>query len=63
MLFDEMGREMYAELTRRQDQIRFGKFGEAWWQKDVSTEQYEVFPIPQPQIDVNSALNQNPGFN
>ncbi|MFY0685948.1 MAG: RagB/SusD family nutrient uptake outer membrane protein [Cyclobacteriaceae bacterium] len=61
-LLAEIGREMYAELTRRQDLIRFGRFGDAWWEKDVSTEQYEVFPIPQPQIDVNAALNQNPGY-
>ena len=61
-LFDERGREMFAEMTRRQDQIRFGKWGEEWWEKNVSTEKFLIFPIPQVQIDASSALNQNPGF-
>ena len=35
-LFAERGREMFAEMTRRQDLIRFGKFNAAWWEKGVS---------------------------
>lgn len=61
-LLAERGREMYAEMTRRQDLIRFGRWGDAWWEKPVSSEQYLVFPIPQPQIDVNNQLTQNPGY-
>ena len=64
-LFAERGREMFAEMTRRQDQIRFGKWGDEWWEKVgyVQTgSKYIVFPIPQVQIDASSALNQNPGF-
>ncbi|MDB4290956.1 RagB/SusD family nutrient uptake outer membrane protein [Cyclobacteriaceae bacterium] len=61
-LLAERGREMFAELSRRQDLIRFGKFNDAWWEKEVSTSTYNVFPIPQPQIDVNSTLVQNPGY-
>ena len=61
-LFDERGREMFAEMTRRQDQIRFGKWGEAWWEKNVSSEKFLIFPIPQVQLDASSALKQNPGF-
>ena len=61
-LLAERGREMFAEISRRQDLIRFGRFGDAWWEKDASTSQYEVFPIPQPQIDVNASLTQNPGY-
>ena len=61
-LLAERGREMFAEMTRRQDLIRFGRFGDAWWEKPASTEQYENWPIPQPQVDANANLNQHPGF-
>lgn len=64
-LFEERGREMFAEMTRRQDQIRFGKWGDQWWEKVAYTQEgskYIVFPIPQVAIDASAALNQNPGF-
>ncbi len=61
-LLAERGREMYAEMTRRNDLIRFGRWGDAWWEKPASGSTYEVFPIPQPQIDVSNVLNQNPGY-
>ncbi len=64
-LYDERGREMWLEMTRRQDQIRFGKFGDAWWEKVGYTQdgsQYIVFPIPQVAIDASAALSQNPGY-
>jgi hypothetical protein len=71
-LFDERGREMYAEMTRRQDLIRFKKYGEAWWpfegmnrpKKVHSPGSFlELFPIPQPQLLANPKLKQNPGYN
>jgi len=62
MLFAERGREMFAEMTRRQDLIRFGKFNEAWWAKDASNEKYKLFPIPKAARDVNPNLTQNPGY-
>lgn len=62
-LLDEWGREMFAEMTRRQDLIRFGRFGDTWWEKGASNEDYELFPIPQVQLDANSKLDQNDGFN
>ena len=61
-LLAERGREMYAEMTRRQDLIRFGKFNAAWWEKGVSDAKYKLFPIPKPQTDANSSLTQNPGY-
>ena len=61
-LLAERGREMFVEMTRRQDLIRFGRWGDAWWEKPASSEQYEVFPIPQPQIDAGANLTQNPGY-
>lgn len=62
LLLAERGREMFAEMVRRQDLIRFGKYGDAWWEKDASAAHFELFPIPQPQIDANSKLTQNPGY-
>lgn len=62
LILAERGREMFAEMTRRQDLIRFGKFGDAWWEKDVSDAHYELFPIPQAQLNANENLDQNPGY-
>lgn len=71
-LFAERGREMYVEMTRRQDLIRFKKYGEAWWPfegmnrpKKVHTPGsfLELFPIPAPQLLANPKLKQNPGYN
>jgi starch-binding outer membrane protein, SusD/RagB family len=61
-LFAERGREMYAEMTRRQDQIRFGKWQDAWWAKEMKDDHYKLFPIPKPQLDANNKLVQNPGY-
>lgn len=62
-LLAERGREMFAEMTRRQDLIRFDRWDDAWWEKDVSAPTYELFPIPQQQLDSNDNLEQNPGYN
>lgn len=62
LLFAERGREMYVEMTRRQDLIRFGKFNAAWWEKTVSDPHYNLFPIPKQQVDANNKLVQNPGY-
>lgn len=64
-LYDERGREMYVEMTRRQDQIRFGTWHDEWWEKDADpADTHEIlFPIPQPQLDANDRLTQNPGYN
>jgi hypothetical protein len=61
-LLAERGREMFAEMSRRQDLIRFDKFDDPWWEKAASTVQYELFPIPQQQLDASSSLVQNPGY-
>jgi starch-binding outer membrane protein, SusD/RagB family len=71
-LLAERGREMYVEMTRRQDLIRFKKYGDAWWPfagmnrpKKVHTPGsfLELFPIPAPQLLANPKLKQNPGYN
>lgn len=55
----ERSREMAFETHRRQDLIRFGKYGDAWWEKTASEECKELFPIPRGQLDANKNLSQN----
>lgn len=68
-LLAERARELYMEVWRRQDLIRFEgnegatRFNDSWWEKGVSDEYRNVFPIPEDQINANSNLNQNPGYN
>ncbi|MCK5337990.1 MAG: RagB/SusD family nutrient uptake outer membrane protein, partial [Bacteroidales bacterium] len=57
-LIDERARELYCEGHRRQDLIRFGKYGEAWWEKSFSSPDREVFPIPKRESDANPNLLQ-----
>lgn len=62
ILLAERGREMFAEGWRRSDLIRFGKYGDTWWEKGPSDDFRALFPIPQQQIDANPDLTQNPGY-
>jgi hypothetical protein len=52
------------EDHRRTDNIRFGDFFDAWWEKDTDSADRHtaIFPIPQPEIDKNNKLIQNPGY-
>ena len=53
----ERGHEMFWEAQRRMDLIRFGKFLDAWWEKDADdSPSRTVFPIPQWVIDANPNL-------
>ncbi len=61
-LLAERGREMYAEVTRRQDLIRFGQYLRAWNLKDAGDPHLEIFPIPIADILANPNLVQNPGY-
>jgi hypothetical protein len=62
-LYDERGRELYLEMWRRQDMIRFGKYlGPIQEGPTSSDPKYLIFPIPNQQIAVNSNLTQNPGY-
>jgi hypothetical protein len=56
--------ELTAEGKRRQDLIRMGKFTTgAWTFKPTDTPAYKVLmPIPQPELDNNPLLKQNPGY-
>ncbi len=62
-LLDERGRELWWEGWRRQDQIRFGTWLQAWQEKPASSETQLLFPIPSGQLAVNPNLTQNPGYN
>ncbi len=55
-LLAERGRELWLEGHRRQDQIRFGKFGNSWWEKPASDQSRRTFPIPKWAIDANPNL-------
>jgi hypothetical protein len=70
-LFNERGREMFAEHSRRQDLIRFG----FWTMNEKWTLPYHnvgdaiksgtylgLFPIPKPKLAANPNLVQNPGY-
>ncbi|WP_445735435.1 RagB/SusD family nutrient uptake outer membrane protein [Mariniflexile sp.] len=59
-LLDEFGREFAWEGRRRQDLIRFGVYGNAWWAKPASSPSKKLFPIPQSAINTNPNLTQNP---
>lgn len=62
-LLDERARELYWEGWRRQDLIRFGKFLNAWQEKEADPDRKTLlYPIPSQQIAVNSNLTQNPGY-
>ncbi len=54
--------ELAFEGKRRQDLIRYGKYGDAWGFKLPSAIYRILMPIPQNQMDANSLLAQNPGY-
>jgi starch-binding outer membrane protein, SusD/RagB family len=61
-LYAERGREVFYEGVRRQDMIRFGKFGTATKFMPGSNAEKELWPIPFNQININPNLDQNPGY-
>ncbi|HYS69891.1 MAG TPA: RagB/SusD family nutrient uptake outer membrane protein, partial [Gemmatimonadaceae bacterium] len=55
--------EMTAEGKRRQDLIRSNKYTQGTWYAKTAFNPWKVLmPIPQPQIDANPKLVQNPGY-
>jgi starch-binding outer membrane protein, SusD/RagB family len=58
----ERGREFAWEGLRRQDLIRFGKYTQAWFEKDAKDDHVKLMPIPYWAIDTNPNLQQNPGY-
>ena len=71
-LFNEIGREMFAEHSRRRQLIRWELFDDvALWALpynnagDVLIEGAHtvLFPIHRDKLDANPNLDQNPGYN
>lgn len=66
LLLRERGFELYWEMVRRTDLIRFGKYEGTWTEKTNSDPKKRLFPIPQTAIDGASNLPgylaQNPGY-
>ena len=54
--------ELATEARRRQDLIRHGHWTDAWDYKLAGTPNLILMPIPQPQMDANPLLVQNPGY-
>lgn len=61
-LYKEIGFEMYWEMYRRPQMIRFGKFDLAYTAKPVTEPFRRVFPIPQSTMDVSKDFVQNMGY-
>ncbi|GAB3771949.1 RagB/SusD family nutrient uptake outer membrane protein [Spirosoma horti] len=59
LLFRERGFELYWEMVRRTDMIRFGKYEGTWTEKTNTDRLKRIFPIPQTAIDGASNL---PGY-
>jgi len=71
-LFNEIGREMFAENSRRRELIRWGLFDSpSLWVLPynnpgdvlVEGEHTTLFPIHRDKLDANPNLQQNPGYN
>ncbi len=66
ILYRERGFELYWEMVRRTDMIRFGKYEGTWTEKTDNNPQKRLFPIPQTAIDgasnIPDYLVQNPGY-
>ena len=59
----EWGREFFAEGRRRIDLIRFGKFQDAWWDKEADADKHtEIFPFHPEIIGAHKGMKQNPGY-
>jgi hypothetical protein len=66
LLLRERGFELYWEMHRRTDLIRFGKYEDSWTEKNSTDKNKRIFPIPQTAIDGASNLpgylKQNQGY-
>ena len=61
-LYNEIGYEMYWEMNRRKEMIRFGKFEEGCSGKAPSKAFRRIYPIPQSTLDASGAFKQNKDY-
>lgn len=62
-VLNERGREFAWECWRRNDLVRFDRFGNGTWQfKKKKEAKRDLFPIPSQQLANNPTLKQNPGY-
>jgi len=61
-ILDERGRELYLEMVRRTDMIRFGVFKNARGFKAEGDGHTDLFPIPAAALLSNPGLVPNPGY-
>lgn len=62
-IFREREWEFYAEIKRREDQIRQGTFiSRARERGKIAESHHVLFPVPQSEIEANPNLDQNPGY-
>jgi hypothetical protein len=60
---DILGREFCQEGRRRSDMIRFGAFTtKSWLSHSPNGDHRVLFPIPEPELQKNPNLTQNPGY-
>jgi hypothetical protein len=64
VLYREIAFELYWEMWRRPQMIRFGKLEQALpgSAKPVTEPYRRIFPIPQQVIDVTTGISQNQGY-
>ena len=64
MILRERGWEFYTEGKRREDLLRMDKFITSAQARGITAaaDKHKLFPIPQTEIDANSACKQNPGY-
>lgn len=58
---DELGREFLGERHRRTDLVRWGRYGNAWWDKAADATDKTVLPIPSRALNANPLLVPNQG--
>ncbi|GAL77472.1 SusD outer membrane protein [Algibacter lectus] len=61
-LYHEIGFEMYWEMYRRKQMIRFGTFDKPYTAKPTTEPYLRVYAIPQATIDVTAEISQNFGY-
>lgn len=62
-ILQERAWEFFAEIKRREDQIRHGEFISGAQARGKNAQPHHVlFPIPQREIDANPNIDQNPGY-